>query len=561
MNRLILQLLLLPASFWERLGVDTEKLRLILNVKLTLDDRRPRTTLKASPAAKKKNTSGSNILQFIIMIAMGAAFLVYFFFTRDAYVAYFLYFFSLMCVLALMLIADFSTILMDTRDQYIILPRPVDDRTFAVSRILHIGILLLTQIGGLALPGLVYTGIAYGLLPGIIFILQIAVAGILTLLLVNQFYLMMIRWLSARRLKDLIATFQIIFSIAVFSSYYFGPALLRSEWIQQFHIRDAAWSWLLPPVWIASLQQLAIAPLSLLTVALSLLAVIAPAVALWLVIRIFSAGFNDKLAALAGGDERQGQSGTGARHGHTWRSRLAGMLTRTPLESAGFNIVWLLTGRTREFKQKLYPTFAYIPVYFLFMFFVGFGNRGTPGSFEEKLERLRDGGTFLILFYLSLFTLMSVFQLITQSERFNAAWVYRAAPVRAPGAFMSGVLMAVLVRFFFPFILALTLLAIPVTGGAIINDALLAAAIGSIEAMLIALFTMKAYPFSQPPKRPGGNVIATLMIMGFVGMLGYGHYVLLAYEWLVWAACIMAWGAFALMLRYFRKDAWEGLEA
>lgn len=541
------------------MGVDVGKLRLILNVKLTLDDRRPLTALKTSSASKKKETSGSSILQFVIMVIMGAVFLVYFLFVNDAYVAYSLYFLSLMCVLALMLVADFSTILIDTRDQYIVLPRPVDDRTFAVSRIVHIGILLLGLLAGLALPGLIYTSIAHGLLAAAIFVFQTAVAGILTLLLVNQFYLMMIKWLSPPRLKDLIAAFQIVFSVVIFASYYFGPVLLRSEWIQRFHIQESAWSWLLPPVWIASLQQLLVVPVSLLTVVLSVLGITAPVGALWLVIRIFSEGFNDKLAALAGGDVQPGQSKIDAQPKRTWGGWLAHLLARTPLESAGFNIVWLITGRSREFKQKLYPTFAYIPVYFVFMFFVGFGNRDTPRSFEEKLEQLREGGTFLILFYLSLFTLMSVFQFITQNERFKAAWVYRAAPIHTPGVFMSGVLIAALAKFFFPFILVLALVAIPFTGFSILNDALLAAAIGSIEALLIALFVMKAYPFSQPLKQAGGSFISTMLIMGLIGLLGYGHYTIMNYEWLVWAAAFTAWAIFAVMLRYFRKDEWAAL--
>src|SRR3546814_18687659 len=90
------------------------------------------------------------------MVVTGAMLLVDFSFLDDPYMAGSFYFFSLMCVLALMLISEFSTILLDTRDQFIILPRPVADRTFSVSRILHIGILLLVLLTGLSLPGLIY---------------------------------------------------------------------------------------------------------------------------------------------------------------------------------------------------------------------------------------------------------------------------------------------------------------------------------------------------------------------------------------------------------------------
>src|SRR3546814_11699817 len=129
------------------------------------------------------------------MVVTGAMLLVDFSFLDDPYVAGSFYFFSLMCVLALMLISEFSTILLDTRDPLIILPRPVDDRTFSVSRILHIGILLLGLLTDLALQGLIFAIVDNGLIAGAIFIIQVTIPGILTLLLLNLFYIITVKWL------------------------------------------------------------------------------------------------------------------------------------------------------------------------------------------------------------------------------------------------------------------------------------------------------------------------------------------------------------------------------
>src|SRR3546814_613302 len=124
MNELILQTLLLPALLWKRLGVDLEKLHLILKVKLLMDNRRP---MMSWATGSKKTSSNTSILQALVMVVTGAMLLVYYIFLDDPYVAGSFYFFSLMCVLALMLISEFSTILLDTRDPLIILPRPVDE--------------------------------------------------------------------------------------------------------------------------------------------------------------------------------------------------------------------------------------------------------------------------------------------------------------------------------------------------------------------------------------------------------------------------------------------------
>lgn len=561
MNKLILEMLLLPAFLWKRLGVDLAKLRLILTVKLVIDNRRP---MMSWATGSKKKSSNTSIIQTIVMAVMGAMFLLYYFLLDDSFVADSFYFFSLMCVLALMLISEFSTILLDTRDQFIVLPRPVDDRTFSVSRILHIGILLLGLLVGLALPGLIYALVANGIVGGAIFLLQTIIAGILTLLIVNLFYLMMVKWLSAQRLKDMVSIFQVVFSVAIFSSYYLGPTLLRSEWVQQLTIASTPAAWLLPPVWVASIQQLVVPPFSGLVVALSVLGLLTPLVALWLVVRMFATGFNDKIAAIAGG------SGGGTAPmvaldpttvKRTLGDRLGALVSRTPLESAGFAIVWLITGRSREFKQKVYPSLGFVPVYFVFLFFVGFGGdeEGGGGSLVAKLDRMREQGTFIVLFYLSIFTLMTVFQSISQSERFKAAWVYHAAPLRAPGELMAGVLKAVLVKFFYPYILVLVIIGIPVMGVGIVNDALLAAGIGSIEALLIALFLTKAYPFSLPIKQQGGQIVVTLLLTGFVGLLGYVHYFFAANDALVWGLATAAWIGFIILMKYFRKEKWQNL--
>ena len=541
--------------------MDVDKIRLILDVKLTIDNRRPMVSWASGAKSKSTNTQ---IITNIIMVVMGRVLMAYPIILEDGYVADSLYFFTLMCVLAVMLISEFSTILLDTRDQFIILPRPVDDRTFSISRILHIGVLLLGLLVSIALPGLVYTIAVKGIVAGAIFVVQTVITGMLTLLLVNLFYLMMMKWLSAQRLKDVVSTFQVVFSVLIFTSYYLGPTLLRSEWVQELHIESTPATWVLPSVWIASIQQLTVQPFSVWLAVLALLGILAPIVAMWLVVHIFATGFNDKLAALAGGSSSDTAAtaalATAARK-QTLGARLGSLFCRTPPESAGFSIVWLVTGRSREFKQKVYPSIGFVPVYFIFLFFVGFdGNKGEEGgTLADKLQQMRADGSFITLFYLSIFTLMTVFQSISQSERFKAAWVYHAAPLRAPGELMAGVLKAVLVKFFYPYVFVLLVIGIPLMGPGIVNDALLAAGVGSIEALLIMLFLTKAYPFSEPVKQQGGRFVASFLLMGLVGLLGYVHYFFAANEWLVWGIAAALWLFFTIMLRYFRKEEWKNL--
>jgi ABC-2 type transport system permease protein len=239
--------------------------------------------------------------------------------------------------------------------------------------------------------------------------------------------------------------------------------------------------------------------------------------------------------------------------------RLAKTFTHSPLESAGFEFVWALTDRTREFKIKVYPSMAYVPVYFFFMFFVRNKGQGAM-SFEERWLTILEQHTYLFIFYFSLFTLLTVFQFITQSEKYKAAWIYFVAPIQQPGLLMSGVLKAAFIKFYMPFMLVFTSLGLIFIGLPVLNDILLSTAVGGIAAILICLFTVTGYPFSQPLKKTEGRFIANLILIGLISVIGFGHYLAIKYEWLVWLLAGLFSGVFFLLLHYFKKESWEKAE-
>jgi hypothetical protein len=86
--------------------------------------------------------------------------------------------------------------------------------------------------------------------------------------------------------------------------------------------------------------------------------------------------------------------------------------------------------------------------------------------------------------------------------------------------------------------------------------------ISSIYGVLMALFMVKGLPFSKPViiKQGGGRFIASLLVVTFLGGIGFGHYYLMKWENVIWILCILfafiAW----LMLHYYKKTSWENLE-
>ena len=551
-NNLIIRSVLLFKPVYKHLQVDVRQLVVLLRMKLLMDDRRP---LNAFGNRTKKESKYSSWINMLLLGIMGCVLLFFLVLINKPYLSYTSYFGAFMAMLCLALIADFSVILLDGRDNYIVLPRPVNDVTVAVSRILHMGISMGKQVLGLALPGWVYVLVVKGLWPMCIFTLQIVIATVVCVLLVNLFYLIMMRWLSIQRFKDLVAYLQIVFSILIFAMYYTVPGLLQSAMVQEMDFKSTYWLWAMPATWIAALQEVGKGDFSILALMLSVGALLLPILVFVFIGRRYAKGFNVTLAGI-GTENEMVRSESTAPHISPWASRYATWFTREPIENAGFKFVWMITGRTREFKTKVYPSMAYVPVYCGFLLF--FRNSSPEKlNLEERWQQVLDQHTYLFVFYFSLLTLLTVFQFITQSERYKAAWVYFITPIDRPGLLMSGVLKAAFVKFYLPFMFVFTVLGISFIGISVLNDILLSTAVGGIAAILICLFTVNGYPFSQPIKKTEGRFISNLLLMALIGLIGFGHYFAVEHELIVWGLAVFFCSVCAVMLHFFKKEKWE----
>lgn len=554
MERFILAFLLLFRGFWERLGVNFEQFTAILKTKTTLENRKPLTF-------KKRNTSSSSssasIVQFIMYLIFGLLFLAIIILIPDRYLAVSIMLLCFTSMLSITLVSDFSPILLDTRDQYIIMPKPVNDRTITLSRITFIAIKLFNQVIALSLPLLVYVLFSWEIIAVLLLCLQLILSTLVSLVFVNGFYLISIKYLPIQKFKDLISYIQIGLSLLIFLSYYIGPNLIRTIVESQVTIEQLKFLWLFPSTWIASFQSLVLGNFTPLNIVLSVLGLAVPFLGIYAYTRLFSEGFNAKIAALASADAVPTETLSVALQNSTklpLYKKIAARVCSTPLEEAGFSIVWLISSKTREFKQQLYPSLAYLPIYFIFLFL----RTGEDLSLNEKLNKMAESGLYIIMFYLSLLTILTVFHLITQSNKYKAAWIYYVSPISRPGQLMSGVLKACLIKYVLPFNILFICICIPLFGLSAINDLLLSAAVGGIESILIMLFLVKNYPFSKA-SQSNSKALVNLFILGFLGLLGYLHQVIFRHELLIWGLTAAGWTLFFIMLKYLKKEDWKSL--
>src|SRR5215208_2018260 len=172
-NKAFLKLALLPSGIYRKMGVSIPQLKSILNTKLTMDDRRPNTLRQTTRRKKDKPVSLATLGTMFLSALLGLVYLFAFSIGHDMITELTFYFSMFFFMLSATLISDFTSVLIDIRDNYIILPKPVSDRTFVVARLLHIFIHICKIVLPMSIPGIIYMVYNAGWTGAFIFLLLV----------------------------------------------------------------------------------------------------------------------------------------------------------------------------------------------------------------------------------------------------------------------------------------------------------------------------------------------------------------------------------------------------
>lgn len=556
MDKLLLKFVGLFNGLLQKTGVDTFQLHEILRVKLLMDNRRPRTAF-GNRTARSGGKAPNPIMANLLIMFMGLMISLTLFLSFKPLLGQTIYFSIFMMMMALTLISDFSSVIIDSRDQFIILPRPVNDRTVAMSRFLHVTLYISRIALLLGIPGLVIIGFVDGWAAAPLFFIQLIEATLLSVLLVNLVYFILIRAVSAQKFKDIINYVQIAFSVSLFAVYYLVPRLINVKSLKDIDLLSHQWIYFWPPFWISSLNEVLLhaGRSNSLIIGFAVLGLIIPIVGIWFVAKVLAPGFNKKLTIVSNADG--GNIADKKQHKTDFRDKIANWLAPDPIENAGFKITWKLATRTRDFKMKVYPAFAYVPIYFIYFTFNGKGE-----TLNEKIEHIQNSSTYIFLIYLTTFVLLSILQNVSQSAKYKSAWVYYTLPIDQPGKILSGMYKAIIAVYFLPYCLVIGVITLVIWGPSTLNDIILAFIISVIYGMLMALFTVKGLPFSKPVmvKAGSGKMIVSFILLGLIVILGLGHKFLARWETVIWLLIIPMLLINWIMFRQYKKQSWDAIE-
>jgi len=541
MNKILLSMIMLPSALWKSLGADTGQLRAILNIRLILDDRNP--TAIGRPQRQKKARKYSTLINTIVFLAMGFVYMLPLTVISNRIFSLTIFFTLLFSVITFMLITDFSNVLFDARDKYILFPRPVSDRTLVLARMLHVFIYLFRIIVPMALPGWVMLGYLDGWPSATLFILPLLLLIFMVLFIVNSVYLLVLRLVKPERFKDVMNYFQVITSIFFFASVYILPRFFKRPDPLHFNILNYPWVRYFPTYWLAVCWSWVGFPISLPgTSLLSVLAVALPLLCMYVVIKKLAPQFSRRIAGIDATDNA-GYTAPGSKPVKPGKlyQQLAYALNRNDDAKAGFMIAWLQTSRSRSFRMRVLPSFAFIPIYFFYIL------TQNNASVSDAVHHLSDHPRYLLLLYMTSFVMVTALNYLTMSDQYKAAWVYYSTPIAIPGRVMTGAFKAIMVKYFLPFFLLISIFVVYIWGASAIWDIILAFVNVTLFVSCMARISYRHLPFStaEQMKQGGGRILKSFLSMLIPASLGFGHYFALHLLWLklvfMVLSCLLLW--------------------
>ena len=551
MTSLILWLIDPVKPLFRLLGADYGQLRAIVQVKLTMDNRRSFVSL--GRYGKPTAESNSNFTRILLVYAViGSLISLSILAVPERDTLFFpltLQFSYIMALCAMTLITDFSSVIMDSSDNQIILPRPVGSRTLWLARIVHITSYLFAIALSLSVGGILLMAYRFGPLVGLSFLVMSLLSAVLMVFLTNVFYLALMRFISAEKLREVINYFQIVMAILFYGGYQLLPRLIDSQNVLTQTIDHQWWHYLIPPMWMAGTVDMLIQPvLDKTHLIYGALALLMPFGGLWFMNRFLTANFTQKLnsidiesrpSTLISGKQPMQLAKT------QWLDVLSNWFTTNPLERTAFTFTWRITGRDRKFKLKTYPQLGFGFAYVVAM------------SFQQS--SIGSKGFFYIfaLYFAGLYVMVAHYQLGV-SDSYRAAWIYGSAPIETPGNVLSGALKALIIKLLLPFYALLSSYILYRYGLDKLSDVLLAFSNSLVMLLCTALLSVRFMPFSVAPDALKQNNTARGLLTSLIlGIIGLSHYGLTILPYGTWIALPFSAALFWFLLLQYRKTVWS----
>lgn len=524
---------------YRRMGVDYLIMEKIVDTKLTMDSRQEKVipTNSMWGNSKEEDKDKNAFFQSLWVYALISLILLFVFAIDDIQFQYTVFFSFIFVMLLSTLIANFSSILLETKDQVLIGTKPVSSKTLSAAKATHVFIYLISLTLALSGPMMIGTFFIHGILAGLLAVLLTITASTWCLLLTIITYATVLKRFNGEKLKNIIAYSQIGISVFTIIGYqvmnqafrFINPSMLAIELNLQW------WHIFVFPLWF-------VAPFGLLqngfslTYLMYIVLLVGGTIGL-IVLYHFN---SDKLEA----NLQKLESGEGDTDKRSWYETFSSKwLCWDKKERGYYHFTWQLTKNEREFKTRLYPSLATIFIFPIVL--IG----STYQLSEDSGVGINQLSVFKYMPYYALLIIPMLAVSVKYSKNFKGSWIFGMSSEDNAGVFLRGMIKALIMKLVFPIYLILSGIVLVFSGfeilPALLNGLLLVVLIFSVEVKR----TIQTYPFSKKYNASEANqgCFATVVFIAITGIVAVGMFAIQE---------LVPFGVYLLMVILLAVDGW-----
>ena len=505
-----LKILDLFRPLFEAFGVEYEKMRLIVNMKLTLDKRK-------NNSSENKNSLMQSVILYLIIGFVASRIIVM---QLDIMTKMTVLFALIFVMLLTCFITDFSSVILDTYDRHIIGITDVKDITLNMAKIVHIVIYISIMSLSISAFSILMILMVYNIGFCLLFILCMILMDFLLIMMTSVIYYLLIKIFKGEKLKDVLNLFQ-IFMILVFSIIYYFITSSLSDIQINYTFSIKAYDLFIPFMWFASLFCVIFyGKIQTLYIIMSILGIIVPILSIFIYIKLTPA-FERNLEKL----EQVSYNEKDSKTKKSFVSKLGDKICKNNEEKSFFEFIYINLSRDREFKTRVYPTLASGIIMPLVLLIVTYDR---SMSIMEYLKSLSTTNNFLNI-YLAVILLQNCILLLKYSKEYEASFIYDVLPISKKKNIYSAEFKVIIIKLFVPVFIIIGIPYLILFKAKFIVHLLIA----FVSTIFISMGTFrvndKSLPFSEDYAVTANtsNFLNIIKSIGFVGVAVLLHYLII----------------------------------
>ena len=505
-----LKILDLFRPLFEAFGVEYEKMRLIVNMKLTLDKRK-------NNSSENKNSLMQSVILYLIIGFVASRIIVM---PLDIMTKMTVLFALIFVMLLTCFITDFSSVILDTYDRHIIGITDVKDITLNMAKIVHIIIYISIMSFSISAFSILMILMAYNIGFCLLFILCMILMDFLLIMMTSVIYYLLIKIFKGEKLKDVLNLFQ-IFMILVFSIMYYLITSSLSDIQINYTFSIKAYDLFIPFMWFASLFCVAFyGKIQTLYIIMAILGIIVPILSIFIYIKLTPA-FERNLDKL----EQVSYNEKDSKYKKSFVSKLGNKICKNNEEKSFFEFIYINLSRDREFKTRVYPTLASGIIMPLVLLIVTYDR---SMSIMEYLKSLSTTNNFLNI-YLAVILLQNCILLLKYSKEYEASFIYDVLPISKKKNIYSAEFKVIIIKLFVSVFIIIGIPYLILFKSKFIVHLLIA----FVSTIFISMGTFRAndksLPFSEDYAVTANtsNFLNIIKSIGFVGAAVLLHYLII----------------------------------